>query len=101
MTNLEAARILRTENIGDSEEMAIAKQMGADALDTTTPKCCRDCVKTVPERCVNYTTCPMWRDWFQDAWELIQFNAGKIKRKKEAEEGQAHDQGVSEKLPRE
>lgn len=33
MTNLEAARILRTEQIGDSEQMELAKHMGAKALD--------------------------------------------------------------------
>lgn len=33
MTNQEAAKILRTENLGDSEQMELAKQMGADALE--------------------------------------------------------------------
>ena len=44
MTKQEAARILRTERIGDSEQMELAKQMGAQALDTLpgtfiVPKC--------------------------------------------------------------
>jgi hypothetical protein len=38
MTNQEAAKILRTENLGDSEQMELAKQMGAKALDRLTPK---------------------------------------------------------------
>ena len=33
MTEQEAAKILRTEQIGDSEQMELAKQMGANALD--------------------------------------------------------------------
>lgn len=33
MTNQEAAKILRTENLGDSELMELAKKMGADALE--------------------------------------------------------------------
>ena len=50
MTKREAAKILRTEQIGDSEQMELAKQMGAKALDDRpgsiiVPKC---------ERCGHY-----------------------------------------------
>lgn len=38
MTRQEAAKILRTEQIGDSELMEIAKQMGAEALDKSSMK---------------------------------------------------------------
>lgn len=33
MTRQDAAKILRTEQVGDSEQMELAKQMGAEALD--------------------------------------------------------------------
>lgn len=44
MTNREAARILRTETLGDSEQMELAKRMGASALEQqmlrfVAPKC--------------------------------------------------------------
>lgn len=44
MTRQDAAKILRTEQIGDSEQMELAKQMGAEALDKSAmkfiaPKC--------------------------------------------------------------
>lgn len=38
MTRQEAAKILRTEQIGDSEQMELAKQMGAEALDKSSMK---------------------------------------------------------------
>ena len=39
MTYEEAIRILRTEHIGDTEHMELAKHMGANALEKqTTPK---------------------------------------------------------------
>lgn len=38
MTRQEAANILRTEQIGDSEQMELAKQMGAEALDKSSMK---------------------------------------------------------------
>lgn len=38
MTYEEAAKTLRTENLGDSETMELAKQMGAKALDKQTPE---------------------------------------------------------------
>lgn len=33
MTKQDAIRLLRTENLGDSEQMELAKKMGADALE--------------------------------------------------------------------
>lgn len=44
MTPQEAIRLLRTEQLGDSELLELAKQMGADALERqhlhfVTPKC--------------------------------------------------------------
>ena len=44
MTKQEAIRLLRTEHLGDSEAMELAKQMGAAALEQLhthfiTPKC--------------------------------------------------------------
>lgn len=38
MTRQDAAEILRTEQIGDSELMELAKQMGAEALDKSSMK---------------------------------------------------------------
>lgn len=38
MTRQDAAKILRTEQIGDSEQMELAKQMGAEALDKSSMK---------------------------------------------------------------
>lgn len=64
MTRAEAARILRTEQIGDSEQMELAKQMGAEALDKSGMKfiapVCEKCgsvvldleIVTLPDLCV-------------------------------------------------
>ena len=38
MTNEEAIRLLRMEQLGDSEKMELAKFMGAQALEKQTPK---------------------------------------------------------------
>lgn len=38
MTRQDAAKILRTEQIGDSEQMELAKQMDAEALDKSSMK---------------------------------------------------------------
>ena len=53
MTKEKAARLLRTEHIGDSEQMELAKQMGAEALDRhkniffVVPRC-EKCGRYVP-----------------------------------------------------
>lgn len=52
MTNQDAIHLLRTEQIGDSEAMELAKQMGAKALECLqshfiSPRC---------ENCGNYIT---------------------------------------------
>lgn len=38
MTYEEAAKVLRAENLGDSEQMELAKYLGVRALDRLTPK---------------------------------------------------------------
>ena len=38
MTNEKAIKILKTEYLGDSENMELAKQMGANALEKQIPK---------------------------------------------------------------
>ena len=52
MTNEEAVRLLRTEQIGDSKNMELAKQMGAKALENLRlrfimPKC-ENCGRYIP-----------------------------------------------------
>ena len=58
MTNEEAVRLLRTEQIGDSENMELAKQMGAKALENLRlrfimPKC-ENCGRYIPNVAIKH-----------------------------------------------
>lgn len=84
MTNQTAAKILRTENPGDSEQMELAKQMGARALDKQEPRepiedddrllCCPTCLGPVTNYWAPGTTpkhcqfCGQALDW---DWEGV------------------------------
>lgn len=62
MTKKEAIRILRSEQLGDSEEMELAKQMGAQALEYShltmvLPKCGR-CGAYIPGVAVRHSEEP-------------------------------------------
>ena len=69
MTRQDAIRLLRTEQLGDSELMELAKKMGADALERqhlhfVTPKCGKwgvyilgVSVRYVPEISTPWTMC--------------------------------------------
>ena len=52
MTKQDAIRLLRTEHIGDSEQMELAKQMGARALELQpihfVMPVCESCRRVVP-----------------------------------------------------